>query len=72
MTRMMDFDTHNSTDPFGNFLDTVMAVYSLPLGAGPQTYASLTLVTNNDDDVNTASWPAVSRMTHVAIATRLT
>ena len=68
MTRMMDFDTHNSTDPFGNTLDTVMAVYSLPLGAGPQTYASLTLVTNNDDDVNTASWPGVSRVNFVAIA----
>ena len=68
MTRMMDFDTHNSTDPYGNTLDTVMAVYSLPLNSSPLVFGNLILVTNNDDDPNTTSWPLVSRVNFEAIA----
>jgi uncharacterized delta-60 repeat protein/uncharacterized repeat protein (TIGR01451 family) len=68
MTRFMDFDTHNSTDPYGNTLDTVMAVYSLPLGSSTPVLANLTAVTNNDDDPNANSWPLVSRVNFLAFA----
>ncbi|MGD0413339.1 MAG: delta-60 repeat domain-containing protein, partial [Verrucomicrobiota bacterium] len=65
MTRFMDFDTHNSTDPTGNTLNTAMAVYT---STGAAAYASLVQVTNNANDPNTNSWPGVSRVNFLAAA----
>ena len=65
MTRLMDFDTHYSTDPYGNVLDTAMAVYT---SSSPLSFGNLTQVTNNDNDANTNSWPLVSRVNFLATA----
>ena len=68
MTRLMDFDTHYSTDPYGSTLNTVMAVYSLVSSASPLVYANLDLVADNANDPNTNSWPGVSRVNFQAVA----
>ena len=50
MSNYMTFDTRNSTDLYGNNLDTVMAVYSVPGNGSTLTLGSLTKVASNDDD----------------------
>jgi uncharacterized repeat protein (TIGR01451 family)/uncharacterized delta-60 repeat protein len=48
-TTTIDFNTRGSTDPYGNQLDTVLAVYRLTSGTNV-AFTNLTLVAQNDDD----------------------
>jgi uncharacterized delta-60 repeat protein/uncharacterized repeat protein (TIGR01451 family) len=66
-TNWMSFDTRYSTDPYGNTLNTAMAVYSLTGPNSALVFGNLTKVASNQQDPNTNSWPGTSRVTFPAI-----
>ena len=92
MSYLVSFDTRNSTLPNGTPMDTVLSVYTTPVGytiiyttnngvisytetpssgtLNPtnelMNFTDLTLVTNNDDDPNSVSWPLTSRVSFQA------
>jgi uncharacterized delta-60 repeat protein/uncharacterized repeat protein (TIGR01451 family) len=61
ISTIIDFNTRNSTDPAGNTLSTVLAVYQLKPFATKLTFADLTPVASDEQDSNT-NYPNTSRV----------
>ena len=68
-TTTIDFNTRGSTDPYGNQLDTVLAVYRLTSGTNV-AFTNLTLVAQNDDDPSGGVVSRVDFRATLAIADR--